>query len=468
MPDPTADGHDYTGELSRFASDLSYADLPELVVHQAKRSVLDTIGCGLYGGTLPWARTLTAVLIRSGSGGGVVPAWGTGVRLSAADAALVNGTYAHGFELDDLHKEGRLHVGSVTLPATLALASISDRPVSGRDLITAQVAAYEVGARLGLAMGTGINKRGFHITGVIGALTSAVAAARLLGLDPAGVRDALGTAGSLAGGLGAAQFGSSVKRMHAGRAAQAGTYSALLAQQGFRGIRELLEAPHGGFVGTFTAECDRDRLQSGLGTHWETEVLGYKPYAACAASHTSIDAVLAMRGRGIRAEDVASVVIHASTHTVDHVAWPYVPDTLTTAQMNLSYAVACAFLDGRVGADQFQDERLSDPTVLALAAKVRAIADPAIDARGLKFSHAIEMEVTTTDGRTEREAVDHGRGSEHWPLSDGELADKFRDQAGRVHAEERVVELIDTVQSLESLDDVRDLVALTVRSAGRE
>ena len=125
-------------------------------------------------------------------------------------------------------------------------------------------------------MGTGINKRGFHITGVVGALTSAVASARFLGLDALGVQDALGCAGSFACGLGAAQYGSSVKRMYtAGRAAQGGTYSALLARERFRGIRDLLDVPHGGFIGTFTGECDRALLVRDLGTRWETTVLGY-------------------------------------------------------------------------------------------------------------------------------------------------------------------------------------------------
>src|SRR5690606_30850607 len=119
--------------------------------------------------------------------------------------------------------------------------------------------------------------------------------ARMLGLDADATQDAIGTAGSLAGGLGAAQFGSSVKRMHAGRAAQAGVYSGLLARDGFRGIRDLFEAPHGGFFGTFTATGDRTELTRELGTRWQTAVIGYKPYAACAASHTSIDAALELR-----------------------------------------------------------------------------------------------------------------------------------------------------------------------------
>src|SRR5690606_30947323 len=136
-----------TRTLSEFVSGLGFADLPDEVVHQAKRSILDTLGCGLFGSTLPWSRTVASVL---STGNGPAVAWGSGQRLSPAEAALANGTFVHGFELDDLHKEGCLHMGGVTLPATLALASLLDPPPSGEELICAQVAGYEVGARIGL------------------------------------------------------------------------------------------------------------------------------------------------------------------------------------------------------------------------------------------------------------------------------------------------------------------------------
>ncbi len=457
-------GDDATRVLSRFASAVTYDDLPATVVHQVKRSVLDTLGCGLFGSTLPWAVTLTAMLQR-GASGGDVPAWGSDVRLSPGDAALANGTYAHGFELDDLHKEGRLHVGSVTLPTTLALSCLVDGPVPGTELIASQVAGYEVGARIGLASGTAMNARGFHITGVIGALTSSIAAGRLLRLSGERMQDAIGLVGSMAGGLGGAQYGSTVKRMHAGRAAQAGTYAAQLAQDGFRGIRDLFELPHGGYVGTFVEKCDRERLVAGLGGAgivWETERLGYKPYAACAASHTSIDAILHLREQGLSPLDVERIVVHASTHSVDHVGWTYVPDTLTTAQMNLSFAVASALLDGKAGSDQFSEDRLTDPRVLDLAARVSVVPDPEIDAKGLTYSHAIRMEVTTGDGRTLTQAFDHGRGSEHWPLTDDEVVDKCRDQAGRVLPPGQVDELVAAVLALDTLEDISELTALVV------
>jgi 2-methylcitrate dehydratase PrpD len=202
-----------------------------------------------------------------------------------------------------------------------------------------------------------------------------------------------------------------------------------------------------------------------LGERWETEVLGYKPHAACAASHTSIDAAVYLREQGVRAEDIERVTIQASTHSVDHVGWNYVPDTVTTAQMNLSFAVASAFLDGRVGVDQFREDRLADPTLLALASRVDAVADPAIDDRGLRYSHAVVMTVRTREGRTWTKSCEHGLGSEHHPLSDEVLLDKFRDQACRVLPGDVVDELAATVMALEQLDDVIRLGQLVARTA---
>lgn len=451
------DGDSATRTLSEFVSGVRFADLPAEVVHQAKRSILDTVGCGLFGSTLPWSATVLSVLAH---GTGPAVAWGTGQRLSPAEAALANGTFVHGFELDDLHKEGCLHMGAVTLPATLAVAPLAPRPPTGEELICAQVAGYEIGARIGLAVAPGMLERGFHITGVVGALTGAAAAARLLRLDPDATQDAIGMAGSFAGGLGAAQYGSSVKRMHAGRAAQAGVYSGLLGAGGFRGIRDLFEVPHGGFLGTFTATGERAELTRELGTRWQTAILSYKPYAACAASHTSIDAALALREQGLRADQIQRVVVSGSTSMRDHVGWRYEPDTMLTAQMNLAYAVACAFVDGKVGVDQFAEERLADPRLLALTDRIEVRPDPATDARGRRYRHATTMTVHTRDGRTLTAGFEHGRGSEHRPLSDEELMEKYRDQAGRVLPADRVDKLARTVWSLERAGDLTELLDL--------
>src|SRR5262249_38291660 len=195
---------------------------------------------------------LDMVLEQGGTPQALVP--GTAHRTSASQAALVTATAGHGFELDDIHVQAHLHPGSLTVPVALAIGETrgngGDRP-AGRDFITAVVAGYEVALRVGLAATGSHFMRGYHFQGTCGAFGAAASAAHVLGLDAEQARHALGIAGSQASGLMAAQEGAMAKRMHGGRAAQSGVYSALLAARGFTGIPHLLEAPDGGFLNAF-------------------------------------------------------------------------------------------------------------------------------------------------------------------------------------------------------------------------
>jgi aconitate decarboxylase len=448
---------EYTRPLSEFVSQVSYDEFPAEVVHQVKRSVLDSLAVGLFGSQQAWSQALVGILSPPRGDGAVV--WGWPGQLSAADAALAAGTFIHGFELDDLHKEAALHVSAVTLPATLGLAQVAETPVSGRDLITAQVAGYEAGIRVGLSCNLGILKRGFHNTGVVGAVAASAAASRVLNLDPVATWDAIGCSGSFASGLGAAQFASSVKRAHAGRAAQSGVYAAQLARQGFRGIRDLFENHHGGFYGTFADEYDPEELLRGLGTNWRTAEIGHKIFPTCAASQTSVEAALGLRDHIGDVAAIEKVQVTGPKSLKAHVGWDYVPDTVTTAQMNLSFAVAAAFLDGQVGVDQFVPDRLADPRLLEFARKVDVVGDPAADARGRAYRHAITMTVTA-DGQEYTASVDHVMGTDTRPITDDQLAEKFYDLAPRAVGTDRAKQIYDLVQDLELLPDVRALAAL--------
>jgi aconitate decarboxylase len=448
---------EYTRPLSEFISQVSYDQFPAEVVHQVKRSVLDSLACGLFGSHQAWSEAVVGILSPPRGDGAVV--WGWPGQLSAADAALATGTFIHGFELDDLHKEAALHVSAVTLPATLGLAQVAATPVSGRDLITAQVAGYEAGIRVGLSCNLGILKRGFHNTGVVGAVAASAAASRVLKLDPVATWDAIGCSGSFASGLGAAQFASSVKRAHAGRAAQSGVYAAELGRQGFRGIRDLFENHHGGFYGTFAEEYDPDELLRDLGTNWRTAEIGHKVFPTCAASQTSVEAALGLREQVGDVATIEKVHVTGPKSLKAHVGWDYVPDTVTTAQMNLSFAVAAAFLDGQVGVDQFAPDRLADPRLLEFARKVDVVGDPAADARGRAYRHAITMTVTA-DGQEYTASVDHVMGTDTRPITDDQLAGKFYDLAPRAVGTDRAKQIYDLVQDLESLPDVRALAGL--------
>src|SRR5690349_16796526 len=272
-----------TRDLARFGAGLRYEDLPQDVVERIKLCVLDSIGCTLYGATLPWTRKV-ADLAMAENARPVASVAGMGKKTSVSLAVLVNGTAGHAFELDDIHKESIIHMGSLSTPVALAYAE--ERKANAREVITAMTAGYEIGARVGNAATMSLFFRGFHPQGTSGAFAAAGTAARMLGLNAERFQHALGIVGSQAGGLMAAQEGAMVKRFHSGRAAQSGVYAASLAAADFTGITDVLEAPYGGYLTCYSNEPNPSRLTAGLGTTWETLNVGYKPHASVTSIHT--------------------------------------------------------------------------------------------------------------------------------------------------------------------------------------
>ena len=203
-----------TAELGAFAANLRFEQLPQAVIDHAKRCVLDALGCALFGNTLAWTG-MVADMAMAEEARGRARIWGTSSRTSAALAALVNATGGHGFELDDLHTAGLLHVSTLSVPAAIALAEA--RPaISGVEFLTAVVAGFEVGLRVGMAATHSLFHRGWHPQGNAGAFAAAATAARLLRLSAHSAQHALGLAASQAAGLMAAQEGAMAKRLHGG------------------------------------------------------------------------------------------------------------------------------------------------------------------------------------------------------------------------------------------------------------
>lgn len=453
-----------TRRLAEWVATLDYEAIPRQVVHHVNLGLLDTLGCGLFGSTLPWGQTVIRFVKTLGDGAEAT-IWGDGAQVPAANAALANGTLVHAFEMDDLHASGVLHPGAVSVTAALAVGERRERagglPVTGRELLTALVAGYEVGARIGLACGYVALKRGFHPAATTGVFCAAAAASRILRLDADATQDALGTAGTQASGLMAAQYGSMVKRMHMGRSSQSGIYGADLAVLGFRGVREVLEAPYGGFLGTLVGnEADASQITEGLGQHYALLGTGFKIYPSCGSSHTTVDALLAIRRRcpDLGPDLVESVVVHTTTSTRDHVGWPYVPDTVTSAQMNLPYTIAALLVDGALTVESFAEHRLRDPRILGVAEKVRVEVDPAFDRLGRDHRHSVRVQVRLVDGRSFEDTRSKARGTADIPLSDQDLEGKFLDLAGRVLGPASSARLLDMVRDCERLSAVSPLL----------
>ena len=455
----------YTRGIAEFVAGLRYEDVPEEVRERMKLLVLDALGCALYGADLDWCRRLQNVLSRVDSTRECA-VWGTGLRLSAPHAALVNGTQVQGFELDDVHRAGVLHVGAVVLPALLAIAEL--RPgMTGREFLAAAAAGYEVGPRVGLCMGPEHISQGWHSGATLGVFSAAAGAARGLGLDVERTVHALGIAGTQASGLMAAQFGAMVKRMHAGRASQSGLYGGLFAEAGFTGITNVLESEYGGFCTTFSRSHDRfnlAELTAGFGTTWQTMGIALKFYSCVGSNHTTLDALRDLQQeRPFNANEVQRVLVRGSQATMEHVGWSYVPQGLTSAQLNLPYCVATLLLEGDCFVGQFTEEMVADPARMALATKVAVEEDPAITAQGARFRHKVHVEVQLTDGSRLARTVETPRGSDERFASTADVVEKYEKLARRALPRTQVERLREAVLGLEDLEDAAEIARLMTR-----
>ena len=456
-----------TRDLAAFAARLKFDDIPAAAVEHMKDCVLDSIGCCLHGVTLPWTRMVQEMVLAEGAAP-VASIFGGGGKTSVSQAVLVNGTAGHAFELDDIHKESIVHPGSLALPVAVALAESAGK-VSGRDLITAMVAGYEVGTRVGNAATMSLFLRGFHPQGTSGAFVAAATAGRMLGLNPEQMQHTLGIVGSQAGGLMAAQEGAMVKRFHCGRAAQSGVYSALLAQRGFTGITNVLEAPYGGYLSSLSDKPAPAKLTAGLGTVWETANVGYKPHASVTSIHTALDALAdLMRENKLRADDVARVDAGLSHMTHVHCAWKYEAQGVTAAQMNLYYGLAVIALDGAAFVDQYREDRLRDPRIFDFISRIDARVDPEIETMGPAFRHAARVKVETRDGRALAREILHRRGSPENPLKPGDIEYKFRNVARSVLSPRRLERVVELCRTLDNQASTRELIELLAAPAGQE
>ncbi|MEA2726123.1 MAG: hypothetical protein QOF70_598 [Acetobacteraceae bacterium] len=445
-----------TRDLAEFAAGLRFADIPTRVVDHAKLCVLDGLGVALFGSGLPWTGHVRELARAEGSTP-VASFWGTPYRGSIAQAALVNGTAGHAFEMDDIHKESIVHPNSLACPVAFAFAEAAGG-MSGRDLLTAIVAGYEVGTRVGNAATMALFLRGFHPQGTSGAFVAVATAGRILGLSADQMQHAFGIAGSMGAGLMAAQEGAMVKRLHAGRAAQAGVQAALLAQRGFTGILDVLEAGYGGFLSSFSGRPDAARLTAGLGSQWETTEVGFKLYPSVTSIHTALDALdTVMTEQSLHADDIERISVGCSHMTFVHTAWPYKPAGVTAAQMNLFYGLAVIALHRDASVRQYDEQRLADPAVLGFIARISAFEDDGLEAMGAPFRHACRLTLTTRDGRVFSQERLARRGSPEDAVGEAEIVRKFDANVRAILSGEAADALRQRVMGLDKLDDTGDL-----------
>jgi 2-methylcitrate dehydratase PrpD len=461
----TTDPAGPTGRLATWVADLTLADVPQTVVERAKHLLLDGLGCALVGARLPWSRVATdAVLGLEGPGDAVVI--GTGHTVGAPAAAVLNGTFIQGFELDDFHPLAPLHSCSLLIPALLSTVSTlqdTTGPIGGAELLLAAIAGFEVGPRVGYTLhGTQMLDRGWHSGSVFGTHSAAMASGKLRGLSPAQLEDALGLAGTQSAGLMAAQYEAMSKRMHHGLAARNGFYAAGLAAAGYTGIKRVFEREYGGFLSVFGEGHDPDAslLTGQLGQRWETTVIMVKSYAAMGGLHGAIDAARELRS-SVAPQDISKIDITVGETIYKHGWWP--PDRPLTpigAQMNIGYATAAALLDGNVLPDQFTPGRLDSDDIWSLIAATTVHLDESLAHADLTEKFRTDVAVTTRDGAVHRARVAVPHGAPTDPVTNDELVAKFHALADRVTSRGRADAIERAALGLEELDDVNDLIDL--------
>jgi 2-methylcitrate dehydratase PrpD len=458
----TTDPDGPTGRLATWIADLTFDQVPQTVIERAKHLLLDGLGCALVGAQLPWSRVATnAVLGLEGTGDTVVI--GTGRTTGAPAAAVLNGTFIQGFELDDFHPLAPLHSCSLLIPALLSTASARPETTTGAEFLLAAIAGFEVGPRVGYTLhGTQMLDRGWHSGSVFGTHAAAMASGKLRGLPPAQLEDALGLAGTQSSGLMAAQYEAMSKRMHHGLAARNGFYAAGLAAAGYTGIKRVFEREYGGFLSVFGEGHDPDAslLTAQLGQRWETSTVVVKCYAAMGGLLGAIDAARKLRN-SVVPDDISKIDITVGETVYKHGWWmPERPLTPIGAQMNIGYATAAALLDGNVLPEQFTPARLDSDDIWSLIAATSVHLDESLAHADVSQWFRTDVAVTTRDGAVHHARVVQPHGAPADPVTNEELVAKFHALADRVTNRGRAEAIERTIVALDDLDDTDNLTDL--------
>ncbi|ORW97218.1 MmgE/PrpD family protein [Mycobacterium sp. IEC1808] len=467
---PATDPTGPTGHLATWVAGLTLDDVPPIVVERAKHLLLDGLGCALVGAQLPWSRVATEAVLGL-EGPGDTRVIGTGRTAGAPAAAVLNGTFIQGFELDDFHPLAPLHSCSLLIPALLSTASTRGAATNGADVLLASIAGFEVGPRVGYTLhGTQMLDRGWHSGSVFGTHSAAMASGKLRGLSPAQLEDALGLAGTQSAGLMAAQYEAMSKRMHHGLAARNGFYAAGLAAAGYTGIKRVFEREYGGFLSVFGEghNPDASLLTGQLGQRWETTIIMVKSYAAMGGLHGAIDAARKLRD-SVAPQNISAIDITVGETVYKHGWWrPQRPLTPIGAQMNIGYATAAALLDGNVLPEQFTPARLDADDIWSLIAATTVHLDDSLADADITEKYRTDIAVTTRDGAVHRARVALPHGAPNDPVTNDELVAKFHALADRVTSRARAAAIERAVVSLDDLDDIdslTDLLAAPVAGA---
>ena len=449
-------------QVADFGTKLKFEDLPEHVVANSKKFILDLLGNILASKHVESSQSICHTVMELG-GNPASSVMGWRYKTSPQLAALANATMGHGFDMDDDHREGTQHPSVVVFPAVFALAEAHRK--SGQDLITAYVYGTEITIRLGEALLGQSYYQGFHATGTCGVFGAAGGCAKLMGLDADGITRALGIAGSQAAGLleWKAQ-GTWTKRFQAGHPAMCGVLSQAMSAHGYTSPTTVWEGEDG-FVRAYAYQdhYDLSRITDGLGNKWEMGDTSIKVHACCRFAAAVADCAMDLYQRGINAHDVESIAAKICNVSIKLLCMPpalkYNPKTVVDAQFSVPYVVACGMVKGKESIAEYTDEAVHDANVLEFAKKVTWELDPYAESVYPKF-YACTLVCKMKDGSEVVAKVDYPKGDPENPVSWAETVDKFRFMASHHIGRMEMDKIIAMVADLENMDDVSELATV--------
>ena len=422
--------------------------LPKEVIHHAKRAVIDW-----YASLLPGSRVAPAVQLEQALADEIDRGrarLASGRRATLRAAALINGSASHAVEFDDIWRNAVYHPGAPVIAAALATAQAQD--ASGEQFLRGVIVGYEISTRIGEAVMPSHYKY-WHTTGTVGCFGAAASAATLLGCNREQFMNALGTVGTFAAGLQQAFRSEAMsKPLHAGRAAEAGVLAALAAARGVTGVHDILEGEVG-FGAAMSVKPDWDKATRGLGTDYNIVHVTFKNHGCCGHTFPSLDAVIELRNKHkLSAKDIAKIRIATYQGGLD-VVNNFKPEGDYQAKFSLPYVVAHSLIHGSVRLNAFGPDRLNDPQLRALMAKVELSADPEFS-RTFPRQRAARVEIETTDGRKLTHVQETRKGDPELPLTDAELNDKYMELTAPVLGDAGARALLNDLWALETLETV--------------
>ncbi len=444
-----------TSGMAHFAAQLRLSQLDTALVSLASMHILDSLAVAVAASTTVHARQVVSTLERIGSFGNATII-GSDLRTTCVDAALANGTMAHGIDFDDSHQ--LVHSGSAIVPAALAMCE--DIGATGEQFLISTIVGYEVAIRVSLAAGVQHKKRGYHPTASCNVFGATAAAARALELDTQQMESALGISASQSAGLSQYRFnGSPVKHLHAGLAARGGVLSALLAEQGMTGPMQALEGRFG-FLNVLSDGgypaliCDR------IGQYYHLSEMEIKPFPSCRQTHAPVDLALQLVAEhpGL-ANNISNLYLDTYSYAQESWFMNPTPETPLSAMLSIPFSVASALRFGALRLEHFDPDAVADTVTRALSARIQIRVDPAFDTVWPKQRRS-RLSITLANGQHLTADTDNPRGGPAAPLTMAEVTDKAMGLMGPVLGTSSAQHVVDVVLNLSACKDIRDLTAL--------